>query len=171
MMRFFSVIFLGLFFATISHAADFNLFSTSFHAEEFIPKLYTCDGENISPQLNWQNPPVNTQSYVLILSSPDTVGGLLYDWILYNIPSQLTSLTEGANNNLPIGVMMGQTSIGDAIYRGPCPLDTAQHRYVFTLYALDTLLYLSENAALDDIIRLVKQHTLGKTQISGIFQH
>lgn len=125
-------------------AYGLTLAATDFTAGQKIPKDYTCDGENISPELTWSTVPVNTKSFVLTMTDPDTPGGVFYHWILYNIPSTLTTLSKNLQT-LPAGARRGKNSWGKSQYNGPCPPPNSYHRYVFTLYALDSKLELPEN--------------------------
>ncbi|MCK5432995.1 MAG: YbhB/YbcL family Raf kinase inhibitor-like protein, partial [Gammaproteobacteria bacterium] len=45
--------------------------SPAFSHDGSIPAVYTCDGEDISPQLNWSDIPGNAKSLVLIVDDPD----------------------------------------------------------------------------------------------------
>lgn len=170
-MRILMTILLGLCLSFGAIAAEFMLTSPAFSDRNLIPNIYSCDGKNISPQLDWKNPPKNTESFALILSVSDVPGGTFYSWILFNIPGDVTTLKEGINENPPEGFLMGDTSIGDAIYRGPCPPDTLKHHYVFTLYALDEKLNLPQGADIDEVLLDVQRHTLKKATLVGIFKH
>jgi phosphatidylethanolamine-binding protein (PEBP) family uncharacterized protein len=77
------------------YASNFTLESSSITGSQIEAK-YTCDGENISPALNWFNVPNQTKSFVLIMSDPDAPGGTFYHWLVYNIPASTTSLPENA---------------------------------------------------------------------------
>jgi len=64
-----------------------------------IPSRYTSDGENISPELSWQNAPAETKSFALVVHDPDAPmpGGFTH-WLVYNIPAEVTMLTENVPN-------------------------------------------------------------------------
>ncbi|MHB1949388.1 MAG: YbhB/YbcL family Raf kinase inhibitor-like protein [Gammaproteobacteria bacterium] len=156
---------------TAATAANFVLSSPDFHDKGTIPDIYSCDGKNISPSLKWENPPKNTDAFALVLSVPDAPGGVFYSWILFNIPGDQKFLEEGADENLPEGILVGNTSIGDDIYRGPCPPDNIKHHYLFTLYALDAKLNLSSGADIDDVLMHIRRHTLGQATLTGVFKH
>ena len=116
---------------TAAYGGDFVLKSSAFTNNDKIPSIYSCDGKNISPALKWENAPLNTQSFVLIVSCPDTIfGTTFYNWILFNIPSNTKEIAEGADN-LPEGTSWGANSFGNANYEGPCPPDDLNHHYVF----------------------------------------
>jgi Raf kinase inhibitor-like YbhB/YbcL family protein len=72
-----------------------NLQSTAFKEGEMIPSKFTCDGENISPELNWSGSPGGTKTFALIVEDPDAQGGIFVHWVLYNIPAGVTGLPEG----------------------------------------------------------------------------
>jgi Raf kinase inhibitor-like YbhB/YbcL family protein len=103
---------------------------------------FGCTGQNVSPALAWTGAPANTKSFALILHDPDAptgVGGFTH-WIVYNIPATAKGLDKGAGSGkLPAGAMQAPTSFGMPGYGGPCPpAGDKPHRYVFTLYALNT---------------------------------
>lgn len=151
-------------------AARLTLDSTSLADQVSIPAAYTCDGKNISPELEWKNPPAHIQSYVFLLSDPDAPSGTFYHWILYNLPPSLTQLPEGVNH-LPKGAMTGTNSFGKNQYNGPCPPRSATHRYVFSLYALNTDLKLPDGASADAVIQAMQNHVLDVAQFKLPFGH
>lgn len=170
-MRILVGVIVGLLFAGAVFANDFVLKSTAFSNNEKVPILYSCDGKDISPALAWDNAPANTKSFLLILSSPDWSTGFVNLWIVYNIPSNVKMLSEGANQNLPKGALVGTNYYYETSYRGPCPPDDFKHHYVFTIYALDTVLDLPEGAEIDDVLDKSNHHILKQTQLTGIFSH
>ena len=105
---------------------------------------FGCSGANVSPALSWRGAPANTKSFALIVHDPDAptgVGGFTH-WMVYNIPATAKGLDKGAGSadgKLPAGAAQATTSFGAASYGGPCPpAGDKPHRYVFTLYALNT---------------------------------
>ena len=72
-----------------------RLTSPAFRNEGSIPAVYTCDGDDISPELNWSDVPVNAKGLVLIVDDPDapdpTAPKMTWvHWVLYNIPADAT---------------------------------------------------------------------------------
>ena len=43
---------------------NFIMTSTAFVNEGIIPQKYTCEGDDVSPSLNWEHTPVGTKSFV-----------------------------------------------------------------------------------------------------------
>lgn len=170
-MRLLLSIILNLFIIMAAHAADFTLKSAAFLNNQRIPTPYTCDGQDISPQLSWENPPANTQSFVLIMDSPDWSAGLVNFWILFNIPSTMKELVKGANQQLPQEIIALSNFYNEATYRGPCPPDGNEHHYVFTLYALDKTLDLGSDVELNDLMIAIKGHILGQAILTGVYSH
>jgi len=121
----------------------------SFFEEKFILNGFGCTGGNVSPALEWKNPPPGTQSFSLQMFDPDApTGSGFWHWAVYNIPANVTGLAQGAGNalaNLPVGSHGGNTDFMDTgatgengNYGGPCPPEGDRpHRYIFTLFALD----------------------------------
>ena len=141
-----------------------ELTSTSFQPNQPIPAQFTCDGENISPQLAWNGVPDETKGFALICTDPDAPSGTFTHWIVYNIPSQVNEIREGM---VPVGVQQGLNDFDKASYGGPCP-PSGTHRYVFTLSALD-IPEISGNTPAD-IVREVEEHVIDKADLIGVYQ-
>ena len=141
----------------------FQLLSPAFDEGGTIPERYTCEAENISPPLAIDGTPKGAASLVLIMDDPDAPVGVWDHWVLYNIPPETTEILEGA---IPIGAVMGKNSWGRNDYGGPCPPDSA-HRYIFKLYALDTLLTLPPEAGKSELEQHMEGHIVGTTELTG----
>ena len=130
-----------------------------------IPLQYTCNGANISPPLTWGSAPLGTKSFALIVDDPDAPGWTRIHWVVYNIPADVFSCTEGKS---PQGSTQGANDTGKARYRGPCP-PKGTHRYFFKLYALNQTLNLQEGATKKQVEEAMDPLILGKTELIGIF--
>jgi Raf kinase inhibitor-like YbhB/YbcL family protein len=100
-----------------------------------------CGGQNVSPALEWRNPPAGTLSFALLMHDPDAPQAQgFWHWVVYDIPPTTTGLPAGAGDPhkklLPAGAIEGRSDFGKAGYGGPCPPPGSPHRYVFRLYAL-----------------------------------
>lgn len=159
----------GLIITFYSYAAtekDFTLGSPVFDPYAFIPDKYACTGANISPALFWENPPNNTKSFVLIIDDPDASNGGKVHWVLFNLPPDTRNLTEG---EIPLGATSGTNSWGTTGYKGPCPPIGTAHRYIFKLYALDTILALDASATKAEVVNAFQYHVVGMSELSANF--
>ena len=153
----------------------FMLFSPAFHANGEIPKMYTCDGQDISPPLNWQDIPEGTQSFALIVDDPDAPDPrspkmTWVHWILYNIPPTVTGLPQdAASQGLPTGTCVGQNDWNRADYGGPCP-PKGLHRYYHKLYALDIHLPSTQHLTKPALEAFMKDHIRGYAELIGMYQ-
>lgn len=145
-----------------------TLTSNAFREGSDIPARYTCDGANLSPDLNWMHVPAEAQSLVLIVDDPDAPSGLFTHWILFDIPANTTGIGEGESGP---GIA-GRNDFQHAGYGGPCPPPNhGRHRYFFTLYALDVpSLQLAEGSKRSEVESAMEGHVLYKTQLMGQFQ-
>jgi Raf kinase inhibitor-like YbhB/YbcL family protein len=136
--------------------------------EQAIPQHYSCDGDNVSPPLQWENVPDGTASFALIAEDPDAPGGTFIHWILYNLPPALRWLPEDVRRDgiLPNGAMQGRNSFQKLGYDGPCP-PGGVHRYFFRLYALDTRLELPPAATKEDLLEAMDGHILAEAEMMG----
>jgi len=149
---------------------DFVLKSSAFSDQENIPHRYTCTEEEYSPPLFWENIPENTQSFALIMVDLDTPITNLTHWILFNIPSDQTSLPEAVScqDSFSNNMIQGRNSMRKNDYMGPCP-PFGSHRYKFTLYALDTTLENDPNINKKKLMKEIKGHILAETSLIGVY--
>ncbi len=147
---------------------EFPFTSTAFNNEERIPTKYACDGQYISPPLQWSDPPQDTKSFALICDDPDTPRGTWVHWILYNIPASTGALQEAipSDANLADGSWHGMNNWGRLGYGGPCP-PSGTHRYFFNLYALDKMLDLYAGASKSQVRQAMQGHILAQAQLMG----
>jgi Raf kinase inhibitor-like YbhB/YbcL family protein len=152
-------------------APRFKVESTAFHQGGEIPKRFTCEGEDISPALQWTHPPPGTRSFVLIAEDPDAPSGTWVHWLVYDIPARVQEFPEALPKlgEDPGGGVQGRNSFGRIGYGGPCPPPGKAHRYFFKLYALDTTLNLRPGAAKAEVVTSAKGHVLGEAQFMGLF--
>ena len=139
-----------------------KLESSAFSANGTIPAKYTCDGQDISPSLTWDEPPPGTQSFALIVDDPDAPGRTFVHWILYNLPAETRQLLEGIDS---IGIQ-GKNDFGKLGYGGPCP-PSGIHRYFFKLYALDTTVQLAAGSTKEQLLTAMDGHILGAAELIG----
>ena len=169
------IIFLLVIFSSISLFGQQSygkmiLRSSAFYNDSAIPKLFTCEGENISPPLSWEKEPEGTVSFVIICEDPDAPMGTWIHWVYYNIPRSV----HGLHRNVPpeyllsTGGRQGITSFNTYGYGGPCPPE-GTHRYYFKLYALDILLTVDKNAGKSEVEKAMKGHILAESQLMGTF--
>ena len=144
----------------------FELTSSAFSGGQQIPAKYTCDGEDISPPLQWSEPPAGTQSLALIMDDPDAPVGTWDHWLLFNLPASSRSLPEQAG--MPAGSAAGKNSWGRTGYGGPCP-PRGTHRYFFKLYALDTTLALPAGTNKSQLLQAMAGHILAQTELMGTY--
>jgi Raf kinase inhibitor-like YbhB/YbcL family protein len=158
---------------SVMATSTLTLTSTAFQANSAIPSKYTCDGTQVSPPLSIAGAPEGTQSFVLILEDPDVPKqlvptGVFVHWVLFNIPGSLTEITEGAQ----VGTA-GANGAGKNAYAPPCPptqYEPSEHRYIFTLYALDANLSLKAGASKDEVMKATQGHILAQSQFIGRYK-
>ncbi|HTX24194.1 MAG TPA: YbhB/YbcL family Raf kinase inhibitor-like protein [Steroidobacteraceae bacterium] len=136
---------------------------------------YRCGGENVSPMLEWHNPPAGTQSFALLMHDPDAPGSQgFWHWIVYDIPATVSSLPAGAGDAhkglMPAGAIQGRSDFGVVGYGGPCPPPGSPHRYVFRLYALPVAhLNVPPDATGTIIAAYAEASALGTTQLISLY--
>ncbi len=150
----------------------FTISSPSFQNGAQIPKKFACDGEDISPELQWTPPAAGTKSLALIVDDPDAPVGTWTHWVLYDLPPQTTSLSENVKKqeHLPTGAIQGRNDFRKIGYGGPCPPAGKAHRYFFKLYALDKKLDLKPGASKQEVERGMQGHILAQAELMGKYQ-
>lgn len=159
---------------TVSKGGDemaFKISSPDFKEGDTIPKKFTCEGEDVSPELNWEGAPAGTKSYSLIVEDPDAPVGTFTHWVLYDIPGNLNTLKRGATSGGG-DFKTGATDFGRSSYGGPCPpRGHGTHRYFFILRALDIeSLGLTSGARKTEVEKKLKGHVLAEARLMGVFK-
>ncbi len=151
---------------------EITLKSSAFAAKEAIPVEYTCDGEDLSPDLSWSGVPEDVESFALICDDPDAPKKKWAHWVIYNIPATQRALSKGidAIPELESGVRQGRNDFDNIGYGGPCPPPGNPHRYFFKLYALDAKLDLQPGASKLDLLKAMKGHVLARGQLIGTYK-
>ena len=149
--------------------------SSAFSHNESIPSVYTCDGQDVSPQLEWDNIPSAAESLALIVDDPDAPDPAApkmtwVHWILYNIPVESPGLKEKISPaELPVGTKEGINDWRRTGFSGPCP-PVGRHRYFFKLYALDMVLPDLQEPTKSELEQAMQGHVLEKAELIGTYQ-
>ncbi len=141
-----------------------KLTSQNFQNNQQMPVECTCDGKDRSPQLTWSDFSAETKSFALFCNDPDAPGGRWVHWLVVNIPPTVTSFLAGIEMD-DHGVEV-ENSFGQLRYGGPCP-PSGEHRYVFTIYALDISSLTNVNRA--DFEKHIEPHVIDKAQLVGLY--
>src|SRR5690242_18673709 len=162
-------------------AAPFKLTSTDFKeggklADKQSFNSFGCTGENVSPELEWVNPPAGTKSFALMVYDPDApTGSGWWHWVVYNIPADTKTLPAGAGaadgKALPKGAVQGNTDFGSPGWGGPCPPPgSGNHHYNFPLFALKVdKLDIPPGATAAFVGFNVNANALGKAKLTGLY--
>src|SRR4030042_894202 len=150
---------------------EIKITSSAFADGGMIPPKYTCDGQDISPPLEWDAVPDGTKSIALISDDPDAPMGTWVHWVLFNLLAETGNLEENIppDKTLPNGARQGTTDFKRIGYGGPCP-PSGTHRYFFKIYALDTKLDLAAGAKKGELLKAMEGHILGQGQLIGKYK-
>jgi Raf kinase inhibitor-like YbhB/YbcL family protein len=149
-----------------------RLFTSAFEDGGPIPPKYTCDGENVSPPLEWADVPDGAAALTLIVDDPDAPRGLFVHWLLFDVPATEHGLTEGIGLADPDvgGGLQGRNGFGKLGYGGPCP-PSGTHRYYFRLYATERRLELRSGVGREDVDAALKRAgVLATAELMGRYQ-
>ena len=155
--------------------AEFTVTSTSFAEGGSIPSTYTCEGDDLSPPLAWSGVPEDAYSLVLIVDDPDAPDPdapktTWVHWVLYNISADTTGLPEAVEpQELPSGTVEGLNDWQRTGYGGPCP-PKGRHRYLFKLYALDTVLTGLDEPTKAEVEAAMEGHVVGQAELVGTYE-
>ncbi|MBC7194688.1 MAG: YbhB/YbcL family Raf kinase inhibitor-like protein [Caldisericia bacterium] len=150
-----------------------TLKSSILKENELIPEKYSCDGEDISPPLEWENIPQGTKSFCIIMEDPDAPGGIFTHWIIFNIPSNYMSLPENFPKigEFENGIKQGKNDFNKIGYNGPCPPKNSTHHYRFKIFSLDTILNLNSGIKVNELMKAIENHILGIGELICIYKH
>ncbi|MFZ2682030.1 MAG: YbhB/YbcL family Raf kinase inhibitor-like protein [Patescibacteria group bacterium] len=143
-----------------------RIMSPAFANGHRIPSLYTCDGDDINPELRFDGVPKGTQSLALVVDDPDSPSGNWLHWSVWNISPEVRSIAE---DSVPEGGLEGETDFSEVGYGGPCP-GYGEHEYRFTIIALDCWLDVAEGAPRHVLEAAMKRHILATASLAGRYQ-
>lgn len=137
---------------------------------------FGCTGANRSPQLAWRNPPAGTKSFAITVYDPDArTGSGWWHWVVINIPATVSMLPESAGN-LSLRLLSGEsvqvpTDFGQPGFGGACPpVGDKPHKYVFTVYALNTAkIDLPNNATAAFAGFMIHAHLIDKASLTALY--
>ena len=152
--------------------SDMQLTSTAFAAGGAIPSKHTGEGADVSPALSWQNPPEATRAFAVVCHDPDaplvTPAGTygFVHWVLYNIPGNVTSLTEAE-----AAYTKGKNDFGKQGYGGPMPPNGhGKHQYYFWILALKDNQKLADGLSMWELLRTIEPSLIGMNRLVGTYQ-
>ncbi|MCX6249128.1 MAG: YbhB/YbcL family Raf kinase inhibitor-like protein [Bacteroidetes bacterium] len=150
---------------------DLQVHSKVFKQNGLIPVLYTCDGSNFSPPLEWEGAPPHTKSFALICDDPDAPRGTFVHWVMFNIPASVSQLNEHflVKDNPLKEILGGINGAGTKEYIGPCP-PKGTHRYFFKVYALDITLIDKSGLSAENLMKAMDGHILAKGVLMGKYE-
>lgn len=169
------------FSASTALASDFKIIKSGIQDgvrldEAYVLNGFGCEGANASPRIVWQGAPQGTKSLAITLYDPDApTGSGWWHWVAFNIPAETTQIAYGAGDPakdlMPKGTVQSRTDFGKPGYGGACPPQGhGPHRYQLSIHALNTdKLALDENASAAMVGFFLGAHSLGKAQVTGIY--
>jgi Raf kinase inhibitor-like YbhB/YbcL family protein len=147
-----------------------KLFSSAFADGAAVPRCFTCDGENLSPPLQWSDAPTKTRSFVLLCGDPDAPAGTWRHWAAYDLPPTVTELAVGVAQNK--NIKQAVNDFRKTGYGGPCPPHGhGPHHYHFRLLALSIdHLQAQANASCPEIEREARKYTITEATLVGWYE-
>jgi len=150
-----------------------RLASPAFSDGGVIPRRFTCDGENVSPPLQWSGAPPETRSFVLLCDDPDAPAGVWRHWAVYDISSATSELEEGADvTGVACCYKEGINDFHRPGYGGPCPPRRhGVHHYHFRLLALSCAeLGLPGTPTCKEVAQAAIRHTCAEAILIGLYE-
>lgn len=120
---------------TIKSHEVFSLSSSAMTNGGAIPTLFTCDGQSVSPPLEWSQGPAGTKSYAILMDHQPGLGDWKWYWQVWNIDASIMSISEGATD---VGVLGGNEMSRTPGYGAPCSKGPGAKEYNFHVYALSS---------------------------------
>lgn len=152
----------------ISVDTTMQIRSSVFHDGDTLSTQYTCDGAKERPPLVFESLPARTRALAVTMTDPDAPTGTFVHWVMWNIPVDTPSIRA---DRLPEGAVEGRNSAGDTGWFAPCPpAGSGSHHYVFTIYALDSVLDLSPGATYEEFTQAATGRVLAQGEITGVYE-
>ncbi|WP_448375956.1 YbhB/YbcL family Raf kinase inhibitor-like protein [Fervidobacterium sp.] len=176
-----SMILVSFFFATLFAESQVRkevkkmTISSVFKNGDFIPRKYTCEGQDINPEIIVNNIPDGAKTIAIICDDPDAPIGTFVHWVLWNRPVSGSSVTIpegiGKAEKLSDGTMQGYNDFGKIGYNGPCPpRGHGVHHYHFKVYAVSTVLELKGKVTKKELEKALNGKILAQAEIIGLYE-
>jgi hypothetical protein len=150
-----------------------RLSSSAFAEGSAIPRRFTCDGEDVSPPLDWSDAPAGARSFVVLCDDPDAPAGTWHHWTAYDIPATQMALAPGATQHAESqGFKQAMNDFQRPGYGGPCPPRRhGPHHYHFRLLALSVgRLAVRREPSCEDVEREARKHVLEEATLVGLYE-
>ncbi len=145
---------------------DMRISSPEFKNGDRIPPQFTCDGDDVNPELRIDAVPAAAKSLVLIVDDPDSPSGNWLHWSVWNISPDTRVIKE---DSVPAGAREGETDFSEVGYGGPCP-SYGEHVYRFGVYALDKELDVLPESTRPVLEKAFEGHILSSAFLTGRYQ-
>ena len=152
-----------------------NVTSPVFEPNGPIPRMYTGDGEDVSPPIHIDGPP-DAQEYALIMDDPDAPTPEPWvHWVIYKLPSDTRIIPEGVEQderprNCQLA-LQGPNSWDTIGYRGPAPpRGHGVHHYHFHVYALREPVDVRGPITKEDLLRAMQGLILDEGDLIGTYE-
>lgn len=143
-----------------------RIFTPAFENGGRIPSDYTCDGDDVNPELHFADVPGDTQSLVVMVDDPSSPSGNWLHWSVWNIDPNIRMIPR---DSVPKGSIQGETDFSEVGYGGPCP-SYGEHEYRFMVFALDSKLDLVRGAPRHILEQSMQGHVLAEASIAAKYQ-
>jgi len=153
--------------------AMLSIGSSAFRDGTAIPRKHTCEGDDVSPVLEWSGVPAAAKSLALIVDDPDAPDPAAprttwVHWVVYDIAPTAKGIPEGGRP-MPEGARAGRNDWQRTGYGGPCP-PIGRHRYFHKLYALDVVLGDLAEPTKADLEAAMHGHVIATAVLVGTYE-
>lgn len=153
-----------------------SLTSNAFKEGGSMPSRYTCDGKGLSPSFTIEGVPEGTKSLALVGVDPDipqaaktALGADAFvHLVAYDIPSGTRMIGEG-----DMAGTFGLNSSNKAAFAPLCPppqYEPKEHRYIFTLYAIDRELSFRSAPQYAELMQAMEGAVLASSTLMGKYE-
>ncbi|ENM5825303.1 kinase inhibitor [Vibrio cholerae] len=140
-------------------------------ANQFVFNGFGCSGDNLSPQLSWNNAPKGTKSFAITAYDPDApTGSGWWHWVALDIAADQHNVARGAAKQLK-GVRELNNDYGFSGFGGACPPQGhGMHRYQFTVWALPfEKMEIPQGASNALVGFMLRANTLGQATLTATY--
>jgi len=149
----------------------FEISTPAFKNGSLIPQKFTCDGENISPEIIIKDIPKDTKSIAIVMQDPDAPNGVFTHWILYSINPKVSHIPQNIPKKPVTNLgLQGINSFGITGYSGPCPPYRQTHRYFISAIALNKEVKLKPNLTIIEFLDKIRPFVTAVARYEGIYK-